>query len=263
MNKKNNFDDQTASLIKVRDRVAIYPITVWGWGVVFLRCRDFLLQFIASAETRLPVVLRTMWAPTISFHSSANPTAIRFLRSSPTNRSEFKSLKLRASFFDYPLASRIIVRSKNSFLFLTLLLCIAFCSWCSCVNFIHSIWVLCVVFSYYIFLARYFWFCLNITLHTYILRSLDFDVLLIISLLFHRYLMYPCFKIWSIICPQLWKLDYWLMHFTIPFCGFGLNWTCKRNEVAWWLNPFVPLILLFYVEGFANKKLWIRKHGWR
>lgn len=52
-----------------------------------------------------------MWAPTISFHSSANPTAIRFLRSSPTNRSEFKSLKLRASFFDYPLASRVIVRN--------------------------------------------------------------------------------------------------------------------------------------------------------
>ncbi|EXB66987.1 Glycine-rich RNA-binding protein 2 [Morus notabilis] len=53
-----------------------------------------------------------MWATptTISFPPSANPVRIRIpiLR---TNRTEFNSLKLRASFFDYPLASRIIVRN--------------------------------------------------------------------------------------------------------------------------------------------------------
>ncbi|KAF3450044.1 hypothetical protein FNV43_RR06123 [Rhamnella rubrinervis] len=50
-----------------------------------------------------------MWATTVSFSCCANPKLT--LRTSLTDRVQCKSLKLRASFFDYPLASRIMVRN--------------------------------------------------------------------------------------------------------------------------------------------------------
>lgn len=96
---------------------------------------------ILGSEIGQTVVhLRTMWATTLSFPSCAN--SIRFFPSSLTkntlffpssltkNRAEANSFKLRASFFDYPLASRIIVKSKlfslSSFIHLNLLYCLSF-----------------------------------------------------------------------------------------------------------------------------------------
>ncbi|KAI5332346.1 hypothetical protein PRUPE_4G116100 [Prunus persica] len=54
-----------------------------------------------------------MWAAGISLSSPfyAYPKPINSLRSSVSNRTGSKSLKLRASFFDYPLASKILVKN--------------------------------------------------------------------------------------------------------------------------------------------------------
>ncbi|KAH7546065.1 hypothetical protein FEM48_Zijuj01G0161000 [Ziziphus jujuba var. spinosa] len=50
-----------------------------------------------------------MWATAAPFSCFASSKLS--LRASPTYRSECSSLKIRASFFDYPLASRIMVRN--------------------------------------------------------------------------------------------------------------------------------------------------------
>lgn len=58
-----------------------------------------------------------MWAAGISLSSPfyAYPKPINSLRSSVSTRTSSKSLKLRASFFDYPLASKILVKSMYAF----------------------------------------------------------------------------------------------------------------------------------------------------
>ncbi|XP_022146475.1 glycine-rich RNA-binding protein 4, mitochondrial [Momordica charantia] len=51
-----------------------------------------------------------MWASTVSFPCLLNPR-FPILLSNPTHGTARQSLNLRASFFDYPLASRVMVRN--------------------------------------------------------------------------------------------------------------------------------------------------------
>ncbi|XP_062012272.1 polyadenylate-binding protein, cytoplasmic and nuclear isoform X1 [Rosa rugosa] len=66
-----------------------------------------------------------MWAAPVSFPSYNYGKPINTLQASGSNRRVPKSLKLRASFYDYPLASRIMVKSaicvSNQFLSLNMI----------------------------------------------------------------------------------------------------------------------------------------------
>ncbi|XP_038883015.1 glycine-rich RNA-binding protein GRP2A isoform X2 [Benincasa hispida] len=59
-----------------------------------------------------------MWAATVSFPSISNLRG-PILPNNRTDGSKRPSLNFRASFSDYPLASRLLVRSKFTFLFLS------------------------------------------------------------------------------------------------------------------------------------------------